>query len=372
MQIVKPRHAAVLIAKFFLPTLSLLSNMTIVLRDVAPLWLHLRPQRSKFGSGMGAEMDVMMENVPGKEVHLHRIVQIFDLYTDPNLSRLAVSALGFEVSRALPAHEAKAWFATQEPASLLLFDLSEADESISATLNQASRYADMNGIPLVVSGTFGSVDIMVREATGSNVIWLCDPTPIERISAFATGLDDNQHQLNDISADVNPQQLRRLADEVSRIARALSSLSSTERSDGSITHAMMSDVQLSFRGEPALDVDPQLPAAEEIRKILRLRRLRENYFDSSLFADPAWDMLLDLLAARLEGAKVAVSSLCIAASVPPTTALRWIKALSDHHLFERRADPDDGRRIFIQLSDRAAMGMAHYFDAARKIGGMMI
>ena len=36
-----------------------------------------------------------------------------------------------------------------------------------------------------------------------------------------------------------------------------------------------------------------------------------------------------LMAARLEQQRVEVSSLCIAAAVPPTTALRWIKALSD-------------------------------------------
>ena len=113
-------------------------------------------------------------------------------------------------------------------------------------------------------------------------------------------------------------------------------------------------------------------SSDLIRKILRLRRLRERHFDPSLFADPAWDMLLDLMAARVEGERVAVSSLCIAASVPPTTALRWIKALSDHNLFERCADPDDGRRIFIQLSDRAALGMARYFDAAKKIEATVI
>jgi len=36
-------------------------------------------------------------------------------------------------------------------------------------------------------------------------------------------------------------------------------------------------------------------------------------------ADPAWDMLLDLTAARAESRAVSVSSLCIAAGVPTTT-----------------------------------------------------
>src|SRR3546814_5360350 len=60
-----------------------------------------------------------------------------------------------------------------------------------------------------------------------------------------------------------------------------------------------------------------------------------------------------LMAAHLSGQRVSVSSLCIAAAVPATTALRWIRALTDHGLFLRQADPSDGRRVFIALSDRS-------------------
>src|SRR3546814_8312141 len=65
-----------------------------------------------------------------------------------------------------------------------------------------------------------------------------------------------------------------------------------------------------------------------------------------------------LMAAHLSGQRVSVSSLCIAAAVPATTALRWIRALTDHGLFLRQADPSDGRRVFIALSDKAAEAMA--------------
>ena len=84
---------------------------------------------------------------------------------------------------------------------------------------------------------------------------------------------------------------------------------------------------------------------------IKQRRLREHFFKNDLFADPAWDMLLDLTVARLEQKDVAVSSLCIAACVPTTTALRWIKVLMDAGLLERRVDPDDGRRNYIQLTN---------------------
>ncbi len=114
------------------------------------------------------------------------------------------------------------------------------------------------------------------------------------------------------------------------------------------------------------------PSAAEVRAIIRMRRLRERFFDRDLFADPAWDMLLDLMAARIERVQVAVSSLCIAACVPPTTALRWIKAMTDSGLFDRIADPDDGRRIFIRLSDTAAVNMNRFFAALRSANEAVI
>lgn len=103
--------------------------------------------------------------------------------------------------------------------------------------------------------------------------------------------------------------------------------------------------------------------------MIRARRMREHYFSGELFADPAWDMLLDLLLARLEHRTVAVSSLCIAAAVPPTTALRWIKRLTDEGIFVRTADPRDGRRVFIDLSESAAEAIAAY---VRAIEGLAI
>ena len=91
--------------------------------------------------------------------------------------------------------------------------------------------------------------------------------------------------------------------------------------------------------------------------------MRAQYFPAKLFADPAWDMLLDLYAAQLERKPVSVSSLCIAAGVPTTTALRWIKAMTDDGLLVRKDDPQDGRRILIGLSESAGDALARYFGA---------
>ena len=135
-----------------------------------------------------------------------------------------------------------------------------------------------------------------------------------------------------------------LSAEVERIATALASLAATERAPASAVLTV---------------------TAAQVRALIKRRRLRERYFPAELFSDPAWDMLLDLIAAQLEAKSVSVSSLCIAAAVPTTTALRWIRSLCDAGLFLRHTDPSDARRAFIALSPATAASMLDYLAAAR-------
>ena len=107
---------------------------------------------------------------------------------------------------------------------------------------------------------------------------------------------------------------------------------------------------------------PPLPDPRLVRAIIRQRSSRLRYFPDDMFADPAWDMLLDLTAARAEHTRVSVTSLCIASGVPSTTALRWITLLAQAGLVERVEDDTDRRRAFVQLTDRGADAMARYFS----------
>ena len=113
-------------------------------------------------------------------------------------------------------------------------------------------------------------------------------------------------------------------------------------------------------------VRPPLPDPRLVRKIIQQRQMRARFLDGDLFADPAWDMLLDLTASRVEHVRVSVTSLCIASCVPPTTALRWISQMIDAGLFERFEDETDRRRAFLQLTDRAIEAMSRYFHELGK------
>ena len=138
--------------------------------------------------------------------------------------------------------------------------------------------------------------------------------------------------------------------------------------------ARLESPALGFRGESGdarRRTRPALPDARLVHRIMHQRRLREKFLGADLFADPAWDILLDLTAARVEHRRVSVTSLCIAAGVPPTTALRWIGQMIDSGLLVREQDDQDRRRAFIDLSEEGAAAMARYFAALEGEGSQL-
>lgn len=92
------------------------------------------------------------------------------------------------------------------------------------------------------------------------------------------------------------------------------------------------------------------------------RELRGCYFDSDFFADPAWDLLLELYLAHLEQRRMSVSALFKSGGHPATTNLRWLAKLERDALADRVNDKLDARRSWISLSPRGVDAMKRYFD----------
>jgi len=99
-----------------------------------------------------------------------------------------------------------------------------------------------------------------------------------------------------------------------------------------------------------------------VRSIINARMKRRQFFDERLFADPAWDMLLELYALECEGRSISISKLSFAAGVPGTTALRWVDKLEEKALIVRTDDALDGRRTWIALSERGFATMRLYLE----------
>lgn len=104
-------------------------------------------------------------------------------------------------------------------------------------------------------------------------------------------------------------------------------------------------------------------AERQIRQVQAVRRARASYFKPDLFADPAWDILLELYAGELAQRRVSVSKASIAAGVPATTALRWIHKLEQDNLIDRELDTVDARRVWLALTAPSAIAMRSYFEA---------
>ena len=125
--------------------------------------------------------------------------------------------------------------------------------------------------------------------------------------------------------------------------------------------AQLMSVLESKTVDPKIDgklTDKEIGAT--LRTLISARTLRNRFFPNELFADPAWDILLDLTRAKLDSQQVSVSSVCIAASVPMSTALRWVRQMTEAKLLQRWTDPRDRRRDLIALTDATAAQMRDY------------
>lgn len=250
---------------------------------------------------------------------------------------------------------------------VVLLDCPVVDGRILAALARLDLRAAHCGARLVVSTTVAALDDVFACMDQSRPQILVDPGRGERAIALGEALGGLPGaRLRELSAD-DRITLVRLTEQVAQIAARLERMGARGQGEGGGAFRFASpapDYRAGDSGEGDRLVRRQratLPDPAMIRQIIQRRQARARYFDAELFADPAWDMLLDLAAARAEGTRVSVTSLCIASGVPPTTALRWIAQMVEAGLFERVADDVDRRRAFIRLGDQAADAMARYF-----------
>jgi hypothetical protein len=266
-------------------------------------------------------------------------------------ARATVSAFGLRIGDAVRVADAAVRLDKQARASAVWVELGQCPgddvDLLVARLNADVRSGRYRAI---VSAPNGLIDSLAA-ALDDDVQLIIDGDEAERACALAIALAgrDADQRISDVAADRNAERLRQLSDEVGRIATTLARLST-----GPATMLRPPEP------EPSGTV-PEV-SAETVRAIIRARRLRARYFPDDLFADPAWDMLLDLLQAEISHLRVPVSSLCIAAAVPATTALRWLKTMVQDGLFIRRADPHDGRRVFVELASQTSHALRRYFN----------
>lgn len=248
---------------------------------------------------------------------------------------------------------------------LILVDCHAVDAQTLAMLSRLDMRAGKSGAQVIVSTSLDTLDAVFGCLSMSGAEILVSPSRAQRVVAIGRVLAEGPNLRLREMAEEDRLVIARLTEQVSRLAQRMEDSATGVRrtgtafrydSTGAARNAANGDCKASIQG-----TSPGLPGASVIRGLIRQRQLRARFFDAELFADPAWDVLLDLSAARVEGKRVSVTSLCIASGVPATTALRWIGQMVDSGLLLRVPDANDGRRAYIALSDEAADGMARYF-----------
>ena len=266
-------------------------------------------------------------------------------------ARSTVDAAGLRIADAVEFDGAMPRLERQIAVSALWIELgSRYPVSADALLDQVAADVGEGRCPTVVAMSPELIDRIGPHALNSRLNVVVGGDEAERAAALAIATSGAvlKTRVSDVTADKNAARLRQLSEEVSRIASTLARLSTGP-----------SAAARPAESAPSEDAPPV--SAETVRSIIRARRLRARYFPEDLFADPAWDMLLDLLQAEISQLRVPVSSLCIAAAVPATTALRWLKTLVEEGVFVRRADPHDGRRVFVELAPESSRALRRYF-----------
>ncbi len=226
-----------------------------------------------------------------------------------------------------------------------------------------------SGAKLIVSTGMAGLDDVFAVLDQSAPQILVDPSRAERVVAVGRVMGEAGAARVREMAEEDRLALLRLSQQVEAIAQSLDRISRPDPHEATQIDSFRRDPRSATATSAGGFVNPAgqppLPDPRMVRQVIANRQARARFFDAELFGDPAWDMLLDLTAARGEGAQVSVTSLCIAAGVPATTALRWLTQMVEAGLFVRVPDPADKRRAFIALSDRSLTAMAGYFASLR-------
>ncbi len=253
---------------------------------------------------------------------------------------------------------------------VVMVDCPGNDAASLAALARLDVRAAQAGAMMVVSTSLAALDDVFGCLDQSGAQILVDPSRGERVLALGRALIDCAGTRVRELSDEDRLALLRLTEQVGQIAQRLDRMGAPaanplEAGGSAFSFGSPSVTYLGVENDHSdrliRAARPALPDPRLVRRIIRQRQLRARFFDGDLFADPAWDMLLDLTAARAEHSRVSVTSLCIASGVPPTTALRWIGQMTDAGLLERIEDETDRRRAFVTLTDKAADTMARYF-----------
>ncbi|MBU3077280.1 hypothetical protein [Sphingomonas quercus] len=110
------------------------------------------------------------------------------------------------------------------------------------------------------------------------------------------------------------------------------------------------------RPADAIETDP----AETARHLLEERRRRAALFGEDLFANPAWEIMLELFLASETHVRAPLARVGSAAGVPAAAARRWVDLLEERGLLRKIPDREAPDCMTVALTTEVQERMRAY------------
>lgn len=218
---------------------------------------------------------------------------------------------------------------------------------------ELTRLADAQGLKLhfIMATGYATKDVAIDAMRASAVDFLEKPIrqgDLRKALQRIKGLSDKPAARETLLSTMSSlrAELQRLSQLIDDPAEAPAKAASGEA-------VQFSPTDLADPARQASAVGLATPAlADYIRDLLKKETKRRSIGGGEVFGDPAWEMLLDLLLAKIEQRRVSVSSACIASGAPMSTALRLVGRLVDEGVLHKLPDESDRRRHFLVVDQR--------------------
>lgn len=122
-----------------------------------------------------------------------------------------------------------------------------------------------------------------------------------------------------------------------------------------------------FEGAGALP-SPGTPDVRSFTKaLLTAHHARDGFLHEVGVADATWAMLLDLFLSHEQPGRLSLSDLYSSVAAPKATTLRAITRLVDKGHLVTEADPGDGRRTLVRLTDESYLQISEVVKQMQEI-----
>lgn len=268
----------------------------------------------------------------------------------------ALRAMGYEPLHALTPQDALRLYLDSDT-TIAIIDYNMPGKDGISLIHELARHAQTLGrqLHIVMATGYATKDIAVDAMRASVSDFLekpIHPSDLRRALQRISGLQDNPAARQTLLTKMSS-----LSSELNRLAQLIHE--PQPNGTGSLKPMLgHSNNGLQFKG-PAID---RSVLCDFIRDQLRKESKRRGIGGGALFGDPTWEMLLDLLLAKIEGRTVSVSSACIASGAPMSTALRLVRRLVTEDVLCRIPDEKDKRRHFLIINPKFEQPLIDYLS----------